>query len=149
MLASIPSPSFDSIDIGPLSLNIYGLLIALGVVAAIWLMGRRFEQRSVGTMDDASAIGLWAVFAGVLGSASAAHAGLQVAGDAETYLKFGGLLQAWAAFAASGAPDGEAMSTEFYVRRMRLILYGQLNVKVNFFIETDNPNFVGCLDRDA
>jgi len=68
MLASIPSPSFDSIDIGPLSLNIYGLLIALGVVAAIWLMGRRFEQRGVGTMDDASAIGLWAVFAGVLGA---------------------------------------------------------------------------------
>ena len=30
MLASIPSPSFDSIDIGPLSLNLYGLMIALG-----------------------------------------------------------------------------------------------------------------------
>ena len=58
MLASIPSPSFDSIDIGPFSLNLYGLLIALGVVAAIWLLGRRFEQRGVGTMDDASGIGL-------------------------------------------------------------------------------------------
>ena len=37
MFASIPSPSVDSIGIGPLSLNLYGLLIALGVVAAIWL----------------------------------------------------------------------------------------------------------------
>ena len=31
MIASIPSPSFNSIDIGPLSINLYGLCIALGV----------------------------------------------------------------------------------------------------------------------
>lgn len=68
MIAGIPSPSFNSIEIGPFSLTIYGLLIAIGVIAAVWLMGRRFEQRGVGTMDDASAVGLWAVFAGVLGA---------------------------------------------------------------------------------
>ncbi len=68
MIASIPSPSFNSIDIGPLSLNLYGLAIALGVVAAVWLFGRRLEERQVGTMDDASAIALWAVLAGVVGA---------------------------------------------------------------------------------
>jgi prolipoprotein diacylglyceryl transferase len=68
MFASIPSPSFNSIDIGPLSINLYGLMIALGVVAAVWLFGRRLEQRRVGTMDDASAIALWAVLAGVVGA---------------------------------------------------------------------------------
>jgi prolipoprotein diacylglyceryl transferase len=68
MVASIPSPSFNSIDIGPLSLNIYGLAIALGVVAAIWLFGYRLEERFAGTRDDASAIGLWAVLAGVVGA---------------------------------------------------------------------------------
>ena len=68
MIASIPSPSFNSIEIGPFSLTIYGLLIAIGVIAAVWLMGHRFEQRGVGTMDDASAVALWAVFAGVLGA---------------------------------------------------------------------------------
>jgi len=68
VIASIPSPSFDSIDIGPLSLNLYGLMIALGVVAAVWLFGRRLEERGVGTRDDASATALWAVLAGVIGA---------------------------------------------------------------------------------
>ena len=68
LVASIPSPSFDSIDIGPLSLNLYGLCIALGVVAAVWMFGRRLEQRGVGTADDASSIAVWAVLAGVIGS---------------------------------------------------------------------------------
>ncbi|NND76451.1 MAG: prolipoprotein diacylglyceryl transferase [Ilumatobacter sp.] len=68
MVASIPSPSFNSIDIGPLSLNIYGLAIASGVVAAVWMFGRRLEERGAGTSDDASAIGIWAVLAGVIGS---------------------------------------------------------------------------------
>ncbi|MFN3257530.1 MAG: prolipoprotein diacylglyceryl transferase [Ilumatobacter sp.] len=67
-LASIPSPSFNSIDIGPLSLNLYGLSIAIGVVAAVWLMGRRFVERGVGTTDDASSIAIWAVIAGVIGA---------------------------------------------------------------------------------
>jgi prolipoprotein diacylglyceryl transferase len=68
MLASIPSPPFDSIDIGPLSLNMYGLMIALGVVAAVWLFGLRLEEREIGTRDDASAVAVWAVLAGVIGA---------------------------------------------------------------------------------
>ena len=68
ILASIPSPSFNTIDIGPLSLNLYGLMIALGVVAAVWLFGRRLEQREIGTRDDASSIAIWAVLAGVIGA---------------------------------------------------------------------------------
>jgi prolipoprotein diacylglyceryl transferase len=68
MLASIPSPSINSIDIGPLSLNLYGLMIALGVIAAVWLFGKRLEEREVGTKDDASSIAIWAVAAGVIGA---------------------------------------------------------------------------------
>jgi prolipoprotein diacylglyceryl transferase len=68
VIASIPSPSFNSIDIGPLSLNLYGLMIALGVVAAVWLFGRRLEEREVGTRDDASSIAIWAVLAGLIGA---------------------------------------------------------------------------------
>ncbi len=68
MIASIPSPSFNTIDIGPLTLNIYGLMIALGVVAAVWLFGRRLEERAIGTREDASAIAVWAVLAGVIGA---------------------------------------------------------------------------------
>ena len=68
MIASIPSPSFNSIGIGPLNLNVYGLAIALGVVTAVWMLGRRFVDRGVGTPDDASAIAIWAVGAGVVGA---------------------------------------------------------------------------------
>ena len=67
-LASIPSPPFDSIDLGPLHLNVYGLMIALGVIVAVWVFGRRLEERGVGDADDASAIAIWAVLAGVIGA---------------------------------------------------------------------------------
>jgi len=69
------------------------------------------------------------------------RAGVKVAGDDETYLKIGGLLQAHAAFTEQGAPDGSSVGTDFYLRRMRLMVYGQLNEWVNYFVETDNPNF--------
>lgn len=62
-IASIPSPSFNSI--GPFTL--YGMLIALGVVAAVWLSQRRW-MASGGQEDDISAIAVWAVPAGVIGA---------------------------------------------------------------------------------
>ena len=68
LLASIPSPSSGSIHIGSLQLRMYGLMIALGVIAAVWLFGRRLEQKSIGTRDDAASIALWAVPAGVIGA---------------------------------------------------------------------------------
>ena len=67
ILASIPSPSSGSIHIGPLRLNAYGLMIALGVIVAIRIAGRRAESRGVGTIDDFSSIAMWAVPAGVIG----------------------------------------------------------------------------------
>ena len=68
VLASIPSPSSGRIELGPLSLNAYGLMIALGVVAAVWLFGRRLESRNIGTRDDANSIAVWGVIAGVIGA---------------------------------------------------------------------------------
>lgn len=67
-LASLPSPSSGSLELGPLRLNAYGLMIALGAIAATWLVGRRLEARSWGTRDDASSIAMWAVPAGVVGA---------------------------------------------------------------------------------
>ncbi|NDD60644.1 MAG: prolipoprotein diacylglyceryl transferase [Actinobacteria bacterium] len=68
VIASIPSPSSGSLELGPLRLNAYGLMIALGAIAATWLMGRRLESRGWGTRDDASSIAIWAVPAGVVGA---------------------------------------------------------------------------------
>ena len=68
IVASIPSPSNGTITLGPLNLRAYGLMIALGVLAAVWLAGRRLEARGVGTREDMSYIALWAVPAGIIGS---------------------------------------------------------------------------------
>jgi len=55
------------LQLGPLKLNAYGAMIALGVVAAVWLSGRRLEKRGAGTREDMSSIALWGVPAGVIG----------------------------------------------------------------------------------
>ena len=68
LFGSIPSPSGNSFSIGPLSLNAYGLMIALGVISAIWLFGRQLESKQWGTADDASAIGMWGAAAGIVGA---------------------------------------------------------------------------------
>ena len=68
LLSSIPSPSSGELTIGPLSIHAYGLMIALGVIAAVWLLGRRLEAAGVGTREDAGSIAVWAVIAGVIGS---------------------------------------------------------------------------------
>jgi prolipoprotein diacylglyceryl transferase len=68
LLASLPSPSDNAISIGPLNLRAYGLMIALGVIAGVWLMGKLFVEERVGTADDASSIATWGVVAGVIGA---------------------------------------------------------------------------------
>ena len=67
MLASIPSPSSSVIELGPLTLRAYGLMIALGVVAAVWLAQKRWSARG-GDPDDISTLALWAVPAGLIGA---------------------------------------------------------------------------------
>ena len=67
LLASIPSPTTGSIGIGPLRLNAYGLMIAIGVIVAVRIASRRMEKRGVGTADDMSSIAMWAVPAGIIG----------------------------------------------------------------------------------
>lgn len=67
VLASLPSPSSGSLELGPLRLNAYGAIIAIGVVVAVMVTGRRFERRGIAKREDASSIALWAVPAGVIG----------------------------------------------------------------------------------
>jgi prolipoprotein diacylglyceryltransferase len=43
-------------------------MIALGVMAAVWLAGRRMEKRGVGTRDDMSSIAMIAVPVGIIGA---------------------------------------------------------------------------------
>ena len=67
MFSSIPSPSSGSLDLGPLTLRGYGLMIALGVLAAVWLTAKRFVDRSL-SADHAAGIAMWSVPAGIIGA---------------------------------------------------------------------------------
>lgn len=61
--ASIPSPSWNSIWL----FNIYGLCIALGIIAAVSLGQRRWVARG-GQEDDISTLAMWGVVAGIIGA---------------------------------------------------------------------------------
>lgn len=66
-LASIPSPASNGIEIGPLDLRFYGLMIGIGVVAAIIVTTRRYGRMG-GDTAIAEKLLVWAVVAGVLGA---------------------------------------------------------------------------------
>ena len=67
LLASIPSPSGGSFDIGPLTLRGYGLMILLGIVSAVWLTGRRWTRQG-GEWDIVIRMSLWGVGGGIVGA---------------------------------------------------------------------------------
>jgi prolipoprotein diacylglyceryl transferase len=67
ILLSIPSPSDNSIELGPFQLRAYGLAIALGVLAAVWIARRRWAARG-GDPDDISRLAVWSVLAGLIGA---------------------------------------------------------------------------------
>jgi prolipoprotein diacylglyceryl transferase len=67
LLAYLPSPSANGVSIGPLRLHVYGLLIACGIAAAIWLAQRRWE-RIGGEPGTMAALALWGVPGGLIGA---------------------------------------------------------------------------------
>ncbi|MBW3605052.1 MAG: prolipoprotein diacylglyceryl transferase [Actinobacteria bacterium] len=66
MLATIPAPPGQQIDIGPLSIHYYGVLIGIGALVAIAL-GRRRWAALGGDPDLVDRVGFVAVIAGLLG----------------------------------------------------------------------------------
>ena len=45
MLASIPSPSSGEVHLGGVALHAYGVMLLLGILAAVWLTGLRWTRR--------------------------------------------------------------------------------------------------------
>lgn len=66
--AAFPAPPGASLSIGPLDIRMYGLMIGLGVLAAVWLLGRRLAEIDAGTTDDAASIATWGVAGGIVGA---------------------------------------------------------------------------------
>ena len=67
LLASIPSPSSGSIDVGPLQLHAYGVMLLLGILAATWLTGVRWTRRG-GDWDLVFRVAMWGVAGGIVGA---------------------------------------------------------------------------------
>jgi prolipoprotein diacylglyceryl transferase len=67
LAASIPSPSSGDLDLGPVELHAYGLMLLLGILAATWLTGLRWTRRG-GDWDLVYRVALWGVLGGVAGA---------------------------------------------------------------------------------
>ena len=70
MIASIPSPSVNVIEIGPLTIHIYGILIATGVFVAIMVAAHRLV-RFGGERGLGERVGIWIAVIGFLGARAA------------------------------------------------------------------------------
>lgn len=67
VLASFPSPPFNSFDIGPLTIHIYGITMGLAVATAWMLTVRRYERMG-GDPAVAERAAFWAVVLGFTGA---------------------------------------------------------------------------------
>ena len=64
--ASIPSPSFNDLRLGPFTVHIYGLMYVLAVIAAIGITRRRWRREN-GNDELVYEVALWGVPAGIIG----------------------------------------------------------------------------------
>jgi len=67
VIASIPSPSNGTIDLGPFVLHMYGLMLLLAIAACIWLTGVRWVRRG-GDWDLIFRVAVWGVAFGIIGA---------------------------------------------------------------------------------
>jgi prolipoprotein diacylglyceryl transferase len=67
VIGSIPSPDSGTIDLGPLVVHMYGLMLLLAIAACIWLTGIRYVKRG-GDWDLILRVAVWGVAAGIVGA---------------------------------------------------------------------------------
>jgi prolipoprotein diacylglyceryl transferase len=67
VLGSIPSPSFNVFEIGPLTVHMYGILMGLAVAAAYVITLTRYEKFG-GERQTAERAAFWAVVIGFMGA---------------------------------------------------------------------------------
>lgn len=67
LLAAIPYKTFPSIEIGPLHIHTFGLMVAIGVIAGITIAARHGERFGA-DRNEVVNLGAWLVVAGVVGA---------------------------------------------------------------------------------
>jgi prolipoprotein diacylglyceryl transferase len=66
-LAFIPSPGTGTLDLGPLTIHMYGLTLLVAIAACILLTGYRWTRRG-GDWDLVLKVAVWGVAAGIVGA---------------------------------------------------------------------------------
>ena len=67
LVGYLPSPSDNAVHLGKVQLHFYGLCIALGVIAAVWLARKRWAARG-NDGDQLVDLAFWAVPGGLIGA---------------------------------------------------------------------------------
>jgi prolipoprotein diacylglyceryl transferase len=67
LLASIPSPSDGTFDLGPLTVHMYGLTLLVAILACVWLTAVLWRRQG-GDTDLVLRVAVWSVAAGVVGA---------------------------------------------------------------------------------
>jgi prolipoprotein diacylglyceryl transferase len=67
VIASIPSPSQSSIELGPIEIHAYGLMLLLAIAACVLVTGLRWTRRG-GDWDLVLRVAVWGVAAGIVGA---------------------------------------------------------------------------------
>jgi prolipoprotein diacylglyceryl transferase len=67
VLASIPSPSSGVVGVGPVSIHMYGVMLLLGIAAAVALTGYRWTRLG-GDWDLVTRAAVWGVAWGIVGA---------------------------------------------------------------------------------
>ncbi|HET6952506.1 MAG TPA: prolipoprotein diacylglyceryl transferase family protein [Acidimicrobiales bacterium] len=67
MIAAIPYTTFPTVDLGPLNLRTFGLMVALGVLLGSWIAAAYAERYGV-SRDETYRVATYMVLAGIIGS---------------------------------------------------------------------------------
>jgi phosphatidylglycerol:prolipoprotein diacylglycerol transferase len=67
VLAAIPYTTFPDIDLGPITLRTFGLMVALGVLLGAWVAANYTERFGI-SRDDAYRVATYMVLAGIVGA---------------------------------------------------------------------------------
>jgi prolipoprotein diacylglyceryl transferase len=67
LLASIPSPSSGTVELGPVTVHMYGLTLLVAIVVCTYVAGRRWVNRG-GDWDLIFRCAVWGVAAGIVGA---------------------------------------------------------------------------------
>jgi prolipoprotein diacylglyceryl transferase len=116
LLASIPSPESGVFHLGPVPLHLYGLTLAVGVIAATYVAEARWKRMGHDPREI-STIAVWVVLAGVVGARL-----YHVVTDYQLYTDDPlGVFEIWnGGLAIWGAVIGGAIAVVILARRHRL-----------------------------